>query len=175
MPQVFYGFLIATCLIAGDRGEVVEFHLELHSPLQLELQFTETPRILIVDDDHDTVDMLSIFFSTRGYSVAAAHTGSTALAMLKAAPEFDVVLLDVFIPEVGGMEVLTEINKLASPPGVILLTALADREIAHDALRLGAFDYILKPSGLPQLESAVAACLGHQEYRRQSWWKRLAS
>jgi two-component system response regulator AtoC len=148
--------------------------LELASPLQLELEFTEKPKILIVDDDNDTVEMLSIFFSTHGYSVAAAQTGKAALDAIKNYPAIDVVLLDVFIPDIGGMEVLTEINKLASPPGVILLTALADREIAQDALRLGAFDYILKPSDLAQLESIVVACLGHNEYRRQSWWKRLA-
>ena len=84
-------------------------------------------------------------------------------------------LLDVFIPDIGGMEVLTEINELSSPPGVILLTALADREIAQDALRLGAFDYILKPADLNQLESIVVACLGHNEYRKRSWWRRLVS
>ena len=149
--------------------------MEARSPLQLDLEFAEIPKILIVDDDRDTLDMLSIFFSTHGYSVSTAQTGRLALDILKASPDFDVVLLDVFIPDVGGMEVLTEINKLSTPPGVILLTALADREIAQDALRLGAFDYILKPSDLAQLESTVVACLGHNEYRRQSWWKRLAS
>jgi CheY-like chemotaxis protein len=51
---------------------------------------------------------------------------------LRTTQTFDAVLLDVFIPDIGGMEVLSEINKLPSPPGVILLTALADREIAQD-------------------------------------------
>src|SRR5262249_35948240 len=134
-------------------------------------------KILIVDDDHDTAEMLTIFFSRHGYSVETVHTGKAALDKIRK-ETFDVVLLDVFIPDIGGMEVLTEINKLPGPPGppgVVLLTALADREIAQDALRLGAFDYILKPSDLGQLESVVVACLVHNEYRRKSWWRRLVS
>jgi DNA-binding response OmpR family regulator len=160
---------------SGAPREGSAFTLELYSPVQLELEFSEKPKILIVDDDRDTLEMLSIFFMTHGYSVAVAPTGKAALDAIQTAPGFDVVLLDVFIPDVGGMEVLTEIKKLNSPPGVILLTALADREIAHDALRLGAFDYILKPSDLIQLESTVVACLGHNEYQKQSWWRRFAS
>src|SRR5438876_3883781 len=118
--------------------------------------------------------MLSVYFSAHGYSVDAADTGRAALDKLGLSVAFDVVLLDLFIPDIGGMEVLTEINRLAHPPTVILLTGLADKEIAHDALRLGAFDYILKPYNLPQVESSVVACLAHRDYVKQSWWKRIA-
>lgn len=147
--------------------------VESKYPVQLELPFFEKVKLLVVDDDNDTREILAFYFTDRGYSVFKAQTGKDALRIIEDSPELDVVLLDIFIPDVGGLEVLSEIQKREPRPSVILLTALADREIAQDALRLGAFDYMLKPFDLPQVESSVVACLGHTEYVKQSWWKRF--
>src|SRR5207237_1338332 len=87
----------------------------------------------------------TIVNSYQGYFVATARTGTEALEATWHGPGFDVVLLDLFIPDIGGLEVLAEISRLTDGPSVILVTGLADKEIAHDALKLGAFDYILKP------------------------------
>jgi DNA-binding NtrC family response regulator len=73
----------------------------------------------------------------------------------------------------GGMELLGQISRRKSRPGVIVVSGLGDREIAAQAVRLGAFDYIQKPFDLSRLESTVVACVGHVDYRRQIWWKRL--
>jgi DNA-binding response OmpR family regulator len=146
--------------------------MESPYPTQLKLSFGEGVKLLVVEDDADTLEMVAVYFSQDGYIVTQARSGKEALAILEREPDFDLVLLDLFIPDIGGMEVLTEINRQATPPSVILLTGLADKEIAHDALRLGAFDYILKPYSLPQVESSVVACLAHREYLKQSWWKR---
>ncbi len=143
-------------------------------PTQLKLSFNDAPKLLVVEDDPDTLEMLTVYFSQEGYFVATARTGTEALEAATHEPGFDVVLLDLFIPDIGGLEVLAEITRDAPGPSVILLTALADKEVAHDALRLGAFDYILKPYNLEQVESSVVACLAHREYLKQSWWKRIA-
>jgi DNA-binding response OmpR family regulator len=143
-------------------------------PAQLELSFNDAARLLIVEDDPDTLEMLAVYFSTEGYFVGTAQTGKEALEAATHEPGFDVVLLDLFIPDIGGLEVLAEISRHAPGPSVILLTALADKEVAHDALRLGAFDYILKPYNLEQVESSVVACLAHRDYVKQSWWQRIA-
>ncbi len=148
--------------------------MESRYPVQLQLSFGERVKLLVVEDDPDTLEMLAVYFSGHGYTVATAQSGKQALQALEGDEDFDLVLLDVFIPDVGGMEILAEINRLTPRPSVILLTGLADKEIAHDALRLGAFDYILKPYNLPQVESSVVACLAHREYLKQSWWKRIA-
>ena len=128
----------------------------------------------MVEDDPDTLEMLAVYFSNQGYSVATAENGRTALDAIAHDPGIDVVLLDLFIPDIGGLEVLAEISRHPPGPSVILLTALADKEIAHDALRLGAFDYILKPYNLAQVESSLVACLAHRDYLKQSWWERVA-
>jgi len=83
------------------------------------------------------------------------------------------VLLDLRLPGRGGMEVLREIHKKNPRTGVIMLSGLADREIARQAIKLGAFDYLTKPPDFPALQSTLIACLSHSEYQAQSWWKKL--
>jgi DNA-binding NtrC family response regulator len=143
-------------------------------PVQLQFSFTEPVKLLVVEDDIDTRDMLAVYFSGQGYAVVTARSGREALEAIERHLDLEVVLLDLVIPDIGGMEILSEINRLTDPPSVILLTGLADKEIAHDALRLGAFDCILKPYNLSQVESSVVACLAHREYLKQSWWQRIA-
>ena len=147
--------------------------MESNYPQQLPFPFDEQPKLLVVDDDRETRFMLAWFFEDRGYAVLTAKTGIEALELIKQEHSIDVILLDVFLPQMGGLEVLSEIQKIKPHPGVIIVSAVADREIAQDAFRLGAFDYILKPFDLGQVESTVVACLGHSEYQRQSWWKRM--
>jgi DNA-binding NtrC family response regulator len=54
-----------------------------------------------------------------------------------------------------------------------MMTAVADREVARQALKIGAFDYILKPFDFASIDASIAACLSQKEYKRQPWWKRL--
>ncbi|MBI4471159.1 MAG: response regulator [Acidobacteria bacterium] len=147
--------------------------MESQQPFQLTLPLERRARLLIVEDDDDTRTLLSQFFLTKGYGVVEAQNGRQALDLAKRDHELDIVLLDVFVPEVGGIEVLWQVRYIAPQAGVILMTALGDRMIAQHALRLGAFDCLQKPLDLAQLEATVVACLGHSEYRKQSWWRRL--
>ena len=81
--------------------------------------------------------------------------------------------VDVSMPEMGGMEALSEIMKKKPHPEVIMLTVAEDREIAQQAIRHGAFDYVLKSSDPATLESSITACVQHAEYQKQPWWKRI--
>jgi DNA-binding NtrC family response regulator len=84
-----------------------------------------------------------------------------------------VVLLDVSMPQMGGMEALGHIMDCDNPPSVIMMTAVADREVARQAMKTGAFDYILKPFDFASIDASVVACVSQREFKKQPWWKRL--
>jgi DNA-binding NtrC family response regulator len=130
-------------------------------------------KILICDDEPELRTVLLDFLKSRGYSVTTASNGEEALEMLKADDSIQIVLLDVSMPRIGGMEVLKHIMKSNPHPDVIMLSGVADREIARQAIKVGAFDYMLKPFDFPAIEGSVEACLSYSEYQKQPWWKRL--
>jgi len=73
----------------------------------------------------------------------------------------------------GGLEALKSIMASDPHPNVIMITSVADREIAQQARKTGAFDYILKPFNLSAVEASITACLSRSAYKKQkSWWKR---
>jgi DNA-binding NtrC family response regulator len=128
---------------------------------------TERPRVLIVDDEESTRQILSEFLEGRGYATATSADGMEALETIDLKPDIRVVLLDINMPRMGGMEALREIVRRKPHPTVVMMTALADREIATQAVKLGAFDYLLKPPDLNIVQTAISAGLSHFEYK----WK----
>jgi CheY-like chemotaxis protein len=111
-------------------------------------------RVLVVDDELEVRLVLGEFLTGRGYDVTVAESGIAALAVLdKAAP--DVVLLDVAMPELDGVETLKRIVALHPNMPVIMVTANADVEITSKLLALGASDYIPKPFDLDYLDQAI--------------------
>jgi CheY-like chemotaxis protein len=135
-------------------------------------RFSGSAGVLVVDDQPDAVDMLGEFLSHSGHRALGANTGGEALEILKRDADIRIVLLDINLPDMGGMQVLTEIMNLRRPVAVIMLTALRDSVIAQHALRLGAFDYVAKPVDLPALAETIAVCLSRIEYRERHWWSR---
>jgi DNA-binding NtrC family response regulator len=111
---------------------------------------TTHPRLLIVDDDEQLADALARRFQRNGYAATIAASGEKALAAAHAA--FDVVLLDLHLPGMDGLEVLTRLKELHPEIEVILLTAHGSIETAIQAMRKGAYDYLTKPFHLPELE-----------------------
>ena len=130
-------------------------------------------RILVTDDEADIRAVVSEFLQERTYSVVTARNGMEAIERVQADPTIRVALLDVSMPGMGGIEALRAIMSLNPHPSVIMMTAVADREVARQALKAGAFDYILKPFDFASIDSSITACLSHLEYGRQPWWKRL--
>lgn len=112
-------------------------------------------RILIVDDDPNVRDFLKLFLKFKGYrDVLTSDKGQDALEAVSKA-EIALVLLDIMLPDVNGMEVLRRIKE--SRPGlpVIMITGYPDEEKAGELLKQGAYDYIVKPFDLNYLELSV--------------------
>jgi len=129
--------------------------------------------ILIADDEDEIRNLLSQFLAPRGYSVSFATNGREAVVAVEKNPAVQIVLLDVSMPLMGGMEALSQIMSFDPHPSVIMMTAVADREIARQAMKIGAFDYILKPFDFAAIEASITASLSYSEYQKQPWWKRL--
>jgi CheY-like chemotaxis protein len=111
-------------------------------------------KVLVVDDEPEVRFVLTEFLESRGYEVTAAESGPQALAMVEeVAPH--VVLLDVTMPEMDGMETLKRLAALRPGLPIIMVTANADVDVTSKLLALGAADYIPKPFDLDYLGQAV--------------------
>lgn len=115
-------------------------------------------RILIVEDEPTTCSALTRALSLSGYQADGALSGQEALARLNAMP-YDVMVLDLRLPDIGGIEVLERARQLQPDLLVIILTAYGSLESAIAAVRAGAVDYILKPYSLRALEEVIAKAL----------------
>jgi len=101
-------------------------------------------KILIVDDEDFLRNNLQNILGTAGYEIVAVEAGNSALELIKSS-DFDLVLLDLNLPDINGLEVLRQIKKLNEETLVIIMTGYASVESAVEALKLGAYDYIKKP------------------------------
>jgi DNA-binding response OmpR family regulator len=126
-------------------------------------------RILVVDDERTTRLSLSEIFSLRGALTATAADGQEALDLI-AHQAFDLIVLDIKMPGISGLQVLETVQEIAPTTIVVLLTAHATVDSAIRALRQGAFDYLLKPAQQRTIIEVVERGLAkRQEYlRRQS-------
>ena len=108
------------------------------------------PRILVVDDEEAFRMALSERLKVRGLDATAVGTGREALAEIKKTL-YDVILLDIKMPEMNGMEALAEIKKINPFLEVIILTGHASVDAAVEITKLGGYDYLLKPCPLDEL------------------------
>jgi DNA-binding NtrC family response regulator len=111
-------------------------------------------RVMVVDDDAVLRRLVSDQVARMGFDSAAAASGEEALDALSKS-DFDVVLLDIRMPGLSGLEALREIRKLEDPPEVIMLTADTSLGTGLEAMRLGAYDYLTKPATLDEIEAVV--------------------
>jgi len=111
-------------------------------------------RILIVDDEKQIGEFLGDFLSEKGYDVFYAENGEQAINYVKYARPH-IILLDVHMAGMDGLEVLTQIKRVDPVAGVIMVTALQEEEIGREALKLGAVDYLTKPIDFEYLETSL--------------------
>jgi diguanylate cyclase (GGDEF)-like protein len=111
-------------------------------------------RILVVDDEESLRSMLSEVLTDDGYEVTSAENGEQALEIFRKSP-FPVVITDILMPGVNGIDLLQEIKKSFPDTQVIIMTSHASLETAINALRSGAYDYLVKPFEDLELISAV--------------------
>jgi CheY-like chemotaxis protein len=111
----------------------------------------ENIRVLLVDDEEQFVKNMARILKVRGFDVATAFSGYDALDTVKKEGGFDVVVLDVKMPGMDGIETLGEIKKLAPGTEVIMLTGHATLSSGAQAMRKGAYDYMMKPFEIEDL------------------------
>jgi DNA-binding NtrC family response regulator len=124
-----------------------------------------TDRILIVDDEVFNLDLLEQELTDRGYTVERARDGAEALRTMEALRP-DIVLLDYMMPGMSGLDVLRELQSRESDVPIIMMTAHGSIEVAVQAMKLGAYDFVVKPFEPEHIALAVQKALGHGRLRR---------
>jgi len=115
-------------------------------------------QILVIDDEPSNREAISLLLTGAGYQVEAAESGEEALEILQKKP-FEVILTDLFLPGVSGIDILKKVKEDAPFTSVILITGKASAETAVEAMKEGAFDYITKPVHLEKLKVVIAKAL----------------
>ena len=113
--------------------------------------------ILIIDDDKIICDWISNIISHLGHKPVAAHTLEDGLRQIHAG-SFDIVFLDVSLPDGNGLDIMPKIKATLNAPEIIVITALGDPDEAERALQNQAWDYIEKPARRESLRPPPASC-----------------
>jgi DNA-binding response OmpR family regulator len=125
------------CGCVFDRGEVL-------------MASKERPKLLVVDDDPEITSSFEAILRSEGYEVVTAKDGREALELVRQAP-FDLVLLDLLLPDMDGWAILQQIRDIRPSSRVVILCADVDAEGTIEAFRLGAVDVLLKPPDVDKL------------------------
>jgi DNA-binding NtrC family response regulator len=112
------------------------------------------PRILVVDDEQAFAESLAERLELRGYDATTVFNGTDAVAKVSEA-NYDVVILDVFMPDKGGLEVLKEIKAIKPLTEVVMLSGHSEVETAIEGMRAGAYHFLLKPAESDDLLSKI--------------------
>ncbi len=122
-------------------------------------------RILVVDDEPSSLELLEVYLKEKGYQVACAMTGQECLVKTSAfAPH--VIVLDIRLPDADGLQILETLNRSKNAPSVIIVTAFHDMATTIKAMKLGAFEYIPKPIDVDDLEAAIQRSLEPLRHRQ---------
>jgi DNA-binding response OmpR family regulator len=116
-------------------------------------------RVLVVDDERDFLEALVARLELRGMEVRGVTSGDEALETL-AERSFDVVVLDIKMPGMDGIDVLRAIRREHAGTAVLVLTGHASQELSEEGRSLGAFDYLIKPVKLEKILERIAAAAG---------------
>ena len=111
-------------------------------------------RTLVVDDDQLLRKLIAEQLVKAGFDAQPASSGRQALDILRES-DYDVVLLDIMMPETSGLDALREIRKMDDPPEVIMLTGDTSLTTGIEAMRHGAYDYLTKPATLDEIEAVI--------------------
>ncbi|AKX97631.1 response regulator [Neomoorella thermoacetica] len=120
------------------------------------------PRLLVVDDQNGVRALLQLVFGEEGYQVALAVNGRDAIRQVEHWRP-DVVVMDVKMPVMGGLEALTRIKAMAPGTAVIIMTAYVEEASLEEVWSLGADDFIYKPFDLEELKAKVRRVLPVEE------------
>ena len=127
---------------------------------------TGSPRVLIVDDEERFRTTLCKLLVVKGVDAKAVGSGKEALNELDINP-YDVVLLDVKMPEMNGIEALAELKKAHRTVEVIMLTGHASVDVAVEIMRLGGYEYLLKPCPVDELMDKIESATERKKAREE--------
>src|SRR2546428_4980100 len=125
------------------------------------------PKILIVDDERSMRELLERVFQRQGYTVRVAEDGSVALDMIRSSV-YDLVISDVKMPRLSGIELLTQCREFSPETMVIIMTAFATIDNAREAFKFGADDFIQKPFDIDELKLIVQKALEKSRLRQEN-------
>ncbi|HYR84130.1 MAG TPA: sigma-54 dependent transcriptional regulator [Terriglobia bacterium] len=129
-------------------------------------------RILIVDDERSIRELLEIVLKKDGFNVTSVRSAEEALTLLKSS-DFDLIISDIKMPDMSGIDLLRHLRETTFGGQFILLTAFASAETAIQALKMGAFDYILKTENfIEELKLVVYSALEHRRLREENVYLR---
>ncbi len=124
---------------------------------------SDKAKILVVDDEAVIRDLMVDILADEGFEIATASSGAVALDMLAHDPHFVLLFTDIMMPEMGGIDLIRAARKLHPSIIPIVMTGFATLETARDAVREGAYDYVLKPFSLSEIRLAVTNAI--ERYR----------
>lgn len=121
--------------------------------------------ILVVDDEKSMREILEILLKSEGYGVSVAENGEKAIEAVKK-DIFDLIITDMKMPKVGGLELLKNVKQLTPETIVVIITAFGTTDSAVEAMKLGAYDYIQKPFQLDNIRLVVKNALEKQKLQK---------
>jgi response regulator RpfG family c-di-GMP phosphodiesterase len=142
--------------LAEEAREPVEYYLH-----------PDNPRILVVDDEKVIRDILSDFLKEEGYSVTTVEDGSAAMEELHRA-SYNLVISDLKMPNMGGLDLIERITHLQIPVLTVIMTGFGTVETAIEAMKRGAYDYILKPFKVEEVVHIVQRGLDWQRLQQEN-------
>jgi DNA-binding NtrC family response regulator len=128
---------------------------------------TKNPRILVVDDEESMCNFMEIMLRKEGYTVSTAQSGEAAVALIDQESP-DLVISDIMMPEMSGIELLVEAKKRHEKLHFVVMTAFASVDSAVDALKRGADDYITKPFKVDEIKHVIKNLLENDELRSEN-------
>lgn len=139
-----------------------------HGPInQQEVLMSQINRILVVDDEPRMCDSLLVLLTNEGYYAQAAYSGNAAVESF-ASDTFDLILLDIFMPDANGLELIDRFTSLSPTTMIIVITGYSSIDTAVASLRKGAYDYLKKPFEFEELLARVKNALNQKRLREEN-------
>jgi len=137
-------------------------------PLEKNKVSPSSPTVLVVDDNKDMVDILTRLLSYHGMKVLSVNSGRECLEIVRSQVTVDVILLDIIMPEMDGLEVCQKIKQISPALPIILLTVNDDITTRTAALKLRATEFIVKPIDHADLLARLRTYLSVREKEREA-------
>ena len=129
----------------------------------------ENPQLLLIEDDIDTQELMTAFFKPKGFGVTVYEDAEQALRDFeKGLVNPDIVVTDLMLPTISGMELIKRMHALRQELPIILMTSHKSVEIAVEAIQAGAYDFVVKPLHFPQLFISVQRALYLTQVQQQN-------